>query len=194
VDSETRKFGGWTPLYAGMSAPSVDRLRGVGGGGLLDLLGLPAHPRPADACSVFTSLSYSVPYCFMVYLQASFLPAVTALTVVFGTSLSLVTPMMEAVNTSEKSVNFYQTTRHNILEDSPLHHLNLFLILFFVPSVTHFVCFLLGFIIFSLFFFVLCFCFHPYFSITFLCLSCLLLSFYLSLHFCLFPFRFFFIS
>jgi hypothetical protein len=29
--------------------------------------------------------------------------------------------MMEAVNTSETSVNFYQTTQHNIPEDSHLH-------------------------------------------------------------------------
>jgi hypothetical protein len=29
--------------------------------------------------------------------------------------------MMETVNTSETSVNFYQTTRRNILEDSLLH-------------------------------------------------------------------------
>jgi hypothetical protein len=29
--------------------------------------------------------------------------------------------MMEAVSTSETSVSFYQTTRHNIPEDSHLH-------------------------------------------------------------------------
>jgi hypothetical protein len=29
--------------------------------------------------------------------------------------------MMEAVSTSETSVNFYETTRRNILEDSHLH-------------------------------------------------------------------------
>jgi hypothetical protein len=30
--------------------------------------------------------------------------------------------MMQAVSTSETSVNFYQTTRRNIPEDSHLHH------------------------------------------------------------------------
>jgi hypothetical protein len=30
--------------------------------------------------------------------------------------------MIEAVSTSEKSVNFYQTTRRNIPEDSHIHH------------------------------------------------------------------------
>jgi hypothetical protein len=29
--------------------------------------------------------------------------------------------MLEAINTSEKLINFYQTTRHNIPEDSHLH-------------------------------------------------------------------------
>jgi hypothetical protein len=33
----------------------------------------------------------------------------------------LITMMMEAVNTSETSVNFYQTTRRNIPEDGHLH-------------------------------------------------------------------------
>jgi hypothetical protein len=33
----------------------------------------------------------------------------------------LITLMMEAAKTSETSVNFYQTTRRNILEDSHLH-------------------------------------------------------------------------
>jgi hypothetical protein len=32
--------------------------------------------------------------------------------------------MMEAVSTSETSVNFYETTRHNIPEDSHLHAAN----------------------------------------------------------------------
>jgi NADPH-dependent 7-cyano-7-deazaguanine reductase QueF len=35
---------------------------------------------------------------------------------------SIIRAMMEAANTSETSVNFYQTTRRNIPEDS--HHLN----------------------------------------------------------------------
>jgi hypothetical protein len=34
---------------------------------------------------------------------------------------SIITLMMEAAVTSEKSVNFYQTTRHNNPEDSHLH-------------------------------------------------------------------------
>jgi hypothetical protein len=34
---------------------------------------------------------------------------------------SLIALMMEAVSTSETSVNFYQTTRRNIPEDSHIH-------------------------------------------------------------------------
>jgi hypothetical protein len=34
---------------------------------------------------------------------------------------SLITLMMEAINTSETSVNFYQTSRRNIPEDCHLH-------------------------------------------------------------------------
>jgi hypothetical protein len=34
---------------------------------------------------------------------------------------SIISAMMEAVSTSEKSVNFYQTTRLNIPENSHLH-------------------------------------------------------------------------
>jgi hypothetical protein len=34
---------------------------------------------------------------------------------------SIIAPMMEAANTSETSVNFYQTTRRNNPEDSHLH-------------------------------------------------------------------------
>jgi hypothetical protein len=36
-------------------------------------------------------------------------------------NLAVIALMMEAANTSETSVNFYQTTRHNIPEDSHLH-------------------------------------------------------------------------
>jgi hypothetical protein len=36
-------------------------------------------------------------------------------------SASIIGTMMEAVTTFETSVNFYQTTRHNVPEDSHLH-------------------------------------------------------------------------
>jgi hypothetical protein len=35
---------------------------------------------------------------------------------------SIIRAMIEAVNTSETSVNFYQTIRRNISEDSHLYH------------------------------------------------------------------------
>jgi hypothetical protein len=37
-------------------------------------------------------------------------------------SLVLITLMMEAASTSETSVNFYQTTQHNIPEDGHLRN------------------------------------------------------------------------
>jgi hypothetical protein len=38
-----------------------------------------------------------------------------------GTSIRAIALMMEAVSSSHTSVNFYQTTRRNITEDSHLH-------------------------------------------------------------------------
>jgi hypothetical protein len=38
-----------------------------------------------------------------------------------GSITRAIAPMMEAASTSEKSVNFYQTTRRNNPEDSHLH-------------------------------------------------------------------------
>jgi hypothetical protein len=35
--------------------------------------------------------------------------------------IAIIALMMEAANTSEASVNFYQTKRHNIADDSHLH-------------------------------------------------------------------------
>jgi membrane-bound lytic murein transglycosylase MltF len=39
----------------------------------------------------------------------------------YGTARAMIALMMEAVRSSETSVNFYQTTRRNIPEDSHLH-------------------------------------------------------------------------
>jgi hypothetical protein len=42
-------------------------------------------------------------------------------TITFDTTASITVLMMEAASTSETLLNFYQTTRHNIPEDSHLH-------------------------------------------------------------------------
>jgi hypothetical protein len=50
---------------------------------------------------------------------------------------AITTVMIEAVSTSETSVNFYQTTRRNIPEDSHLHtrmHENVNNLLWFAPE------------------------------------------------------------
>jgi hypothetical protein len=41
--------------------------------------------------------------------------------VLAASTIRVITLMMEAASTSETSVNFYQTTRRNIPEDSHLH-------------------------------------------------------------------------
>jgi hypothetical protein len=51
------------------------------------------------------------------------MPGLSALNAVFisQTVVSAITLMMEAVSTSESSVNFYQTTRRSNSENSQLH-------------------------------------------------------------------------
>jgi hypothetical protein len=85
---------------------------------------------------VFTALRTSyLTKSHLYYLLSSRMAGHKQLTVLFGSNRneifqgycchmcinSLIALMLEAASTSETSVNFYRTTRRNILEDSHLH-------------------------------------------------------------------------